>query len=76
MNQRQRELRAGIREAKRTGEPFHRVEVASCKEPKVVDEAKVKAAIDKELAKASVTHPEHRKVVDRRKMKRLKSKIA
>ena len=40
------------------------------------DEAKVKAAIDKELAKASVTHPEHRKVVDRRKMKRLKSKIA
>lgn len=76
MNQRQRELRAGIREAKRTGEPFHRVEVASCKEPKVHDVAKVQAAIDKELAKASVVHPEHRKVRDRRKIKHLKSKIA
>ena len=67
MNQRQRELRAGIREAKRTGEPFHRVEVASCKEPKVVDEAKVKAAIATEQAKQ---HP------DKRKIKHLKSKIA
>ena len=67
MNQRQRELRAGIREAKRTGEPFHHVEVAPCTEPKVVDEAKVKAAIATEQAKQ---HP------DKRKIKHLKSKIA
>lgn len=67
MNQRQRELRAGIRQAKRSCEPFHMVKVAPCTEPKVVDEAKVKAAIAAEQAKQ---HP------DKRKIKHLKSKIA
>jgi len=67
MNQRQRSIRAGIRQAKRTGQPFHMVEVAPCTEPKVVDEAKVKAAIATEQAK---DHP------DKRKIKHLKSMIA
>ena len=67
MNQRQRSIRAGIREAKRTGQPFHMVEVAPCTEPKVYDSAKVQAAIAKEQAKS---HP------DKRKIKHLKSKIA
>jgi hypothetical protein len=67
MNSRQRSIRAGIREAKRTGQPFHMVEVASCAEPKVVDEAKVQARIDAEMKK---TRPSARKI------RRLKAKIA
>ena len=66
MNQRQRELRAGIRQAKRTGQSFHMVEVASCKEPKVADQDKVWDAI----------HVESMGVPDKRKMKHLKSKLA
>lgn len=67
MNQRQRSIRAGIRQAKRTGQPFHMVEVAPCTEPKVVNEAKVKDAIAEETR---WPYP------DKRKVKHLKSKIA
>ena len=68
MNQRQRSIRAGIRQAKRTGQPFHMVEVAPCTEPKVADEAKVKEAIAEETR--------WRCCQDKRKIKHLKSKIA
>lgn len=67
MNAKQRAIRAGIRQAKRTGQPFHMVEVAPCNEPKIVDEKKVKEKIAAEQAKP---HP------DKRKIKHLKSKIA
>jgi hypothetical protein len=45
MNAKQRAIRAGIRQAKRTGTAFKMVELKSCNEPKVVDEKKVKEKI-------------------------------
>lgn len=67
MNAKQRAIRAGIRQAKRTGTAFKMVELKSCNEPKVVDEKSVKAKIAAEQAKP---HP------DKRKIKHLKSKLA
>ena len=67
MNAKQRAIRAGIRQAKRTGTAFKMVELKSCNELKVVDEKSVKAKIAAEQAKP---HP------DRRKIKHLKSKLA
>lgn len=67
MNQRQRQLRAGIREAKRTHSAFKTVEIAPCTEPKVYDPAKIQARIDAEMKK---------KRPSLRKIRRLKAKIS
>ena len=67
MNAKQRAIRAGIRQAKRTGTAFKMVTLGSYNEPNSVDEKSVKAKIAAEQAKP---HP------DRRKIKHLKSKLA
>lgn len=67
MNAKQRAIRAGIRQAKRTGTAFKMVTLGSYNEPNPVDEKSVKAKIEAEYKKP---HP------DKRKIKHLKSKIA
>ena len=67
MNAKQRAIRAGIRQAKRTGTAFKMVTLGSYNEPNPVNEKSVKAKIEAEYKKP---HP------DKRKLRRLKASIA
>lgn len=66
MNQRQ--LRASIRQAKRTGQPFQKIEVGSCNEAKELDKYQEWSMWDR-IHVAQMGFP------DKRKIKHLKSKV-
>ena len=67
MNAKQRVIRAGIRQAKRTDTAFKMVALQSSNELKSVDEKTVKAKLEAEY---NQPHP------DKRKIKHLKSMLA